>query len=125
MSNTAIIALQKASADLLYPSDSDEPFEAFTWGKANGVLTPALVQKLARVGPKEAIKQIALGDFFKNLTSDDCDDAEKYKALLQVVNEQLAGAKVFRFGDVEADIYLVGKTKEGEWAGLKTKTVET
>jgi hypothetical protein len=125
MPNTAITALQQASAGLLYPSDSDEPFETFSWGKANGNLTPAVVQKFAGVGPKEAMKQVALGDFFKNLISDDNDDAEKYKALLQVVNAQLSGVKVFRFGDVEKEIYLVGKSKEGEWAGLKTKAVET
>jgi hypothetical protein len=125
MPSTALTALQKASAGLLYPSDSDEPFEAFSWGKASGVLTPALTQKLAGVGPEETTKQVALGDFFKNLTSNDCDDADKYKALLKVVNEQLSGVKVFRFGDVEVEIYVVGKTKDGEWAGLKTKAVET
>jgi hypothetical protein len=125
MPSAALTALQKASAGLLYPSDSDEPFEAFSWGKASGSLAPAVVQKLAGAGPKEAMKQVALGDFFKNLTSDDCDNAEKYKALLKVVNEQLSGVKVFRFGDVEVEIYVVGKTKDGEWAGLKTKAVET
>jgi hypothetical protein len=125
MPSTALAALQKASAGLLYPSDSDEPFEAFSWGKASGILAPAVAQKFASAGAKEPVKQVTLGDFFKNLISDDNDDAEKYKALLKVVNEQLAGVKVFRFGDVEAEIYLVGKTKDGEWAGLKTKTVET
>jgi hypothetical protein len=125
MPSTALTALQKASAGLLYPSDSDEPFEAFSWGKANGNLAPAVVQKFAGAGTKGPAQQVTLGDFFKNLTSDDNDDAEKYKALLKVVNEQLAGVKVFRFGDVEAEIYLVGKTKDGEWAGLKTKAVET
>jgi hypothetical protein len=125
MPSAALTALQKASAGLLYPSDADEPFEAFSWGKAGGDLVPAVVQKFAGLGSGEAIKQVALGDFFKNLTSDDCDDAEKYKALLKVVNEQLSGVRVFRFGDVEVEIYLVGKTKDGEWAGLKTKSVET
>jgi hypothetical protein len=125
MPSTALAALQQASAGLLYPSDSDEPFEAFSWGKANGNLTAAVVQKFASVGPKQAMKQTALGDFFKNLISDDNDDAEKYKALLQVVNQQLTGAKVFRFGEVEKEIYLVGKSKDGEWVGLKTKAVET
>jgi hypothetical protein len=125
MPNTALIALQKASAGLLYPSDTDAPFEAFSWGKATSALTPAIARKLAGVGPKKAIQQMALADFFENLTSDDNDDADKYKALLKVVNEQLSGVKVFRFGDVELDVYLVGKTKEGEWAGLKTKSVET
>jgi hypothetical protein len=125
MPSTALTALQKASAGLLYPSETDEPFEAFSWGKATGVLTVSVVQKFAGVGSEEAIKQVALGDFFKNLTSDENDDADKYKALLKVVNEQLSGVRVFRFGDVEVEIYVVGKTKDGEWAGLKTKSVET
>jgi hypothetical protein len=125
MPNTAIIALQKASAGLLYPSDTDAPFEAFSWGKATGDLTPKTAQKLAGVGPKNAANQVTLTEFFENLTSDESDDADKYKALLKVVNEQLSGVKVYRFGDVELDIYLVGKTKEGDWAGLKTKSVET
>ncbi len=123
MPSTALTARQPASAGLLYPSDSDEPFEAFCWGKANGNLSPAVVQKFAAA--KGSMKQVALADFFKNLISADNDDAEKYKALLKVVNEQLSGVKVFRFGNVEKEIYVVGKTKEGEWTGLKTKAVET
>ena len=47
------------------------------------------------------------------------------RTLQKVVGEQLSGVKVFRFGDVDVDVYLVGTTKGGEWAGLKTKAVET
>ena len=125
MPSTALTALQTASAGLLYPSDSDAPFQAFSWGKASGDLTPAAARKLAGPGTKKPVQQMELADFFQPLTSDDNEDAEKYKALFKVVNEQLTGVKVFRFGDVELEIYLVGKTKEGEWAGLKTKSVET
>ncbi|HBI42927.1 MAG TPA: nuclease A inhibitor family protein [Planctomycetales bacterium] len=125
MQKAALIALQKASASLLYPSETDEPFEAFSWGKANGDLSAAKARELAGARPDEAVKEVTLGDFFKNLTSDEVENADKYQALLKVVNEQLSGVKVFRFGDVELAIYLVGKTKEGEWAGLKTKAVET
>ena len=53
MPSTAFTALQKASAGLLYPSDADEPFEAFSWGKANGDLTPAVVQKFAGAGQRK------------------------------------------------------------------------
>ena len=118
------VAADGPATRLLAPF-ADAPFEAFSWGKANGNLTPAIVQKLTGAGAKKPIQQMSLGDFFENLTSDENDDADKYKALLKVVNEQLSGAKVYRFGDVELDIYLVGKTKEGEWAGLKTRSVET
>ena len=125
MPPAALTALQKASEGLLYPSDTDEPFVAFSWGKAAGDLTADKVRSLAGVGPKAAVQERTLADFFKNLTADDVDDADKYKNLQKVIGEQLSGVKVFRFGDVDIDIYLVGTTKGGEWAGLKTKAVET
>src|SRR5262249_58779199 len=40
--------------------------------------------------------------------------------------EQLSGVKVYKVGEeAEKDVYLVGKTKDGQWAGLKTTVVET
>jgi hypothetical protein len=34
--------------------------------------------------------------------------------------------KVYRVGDApEKAVYIVGKTKDGKWAGLKTTLVET
>jgi hypothetical protein len=42
------------------------------------------------------------------------------------LQEQLSGIKVYKVGDeAEREIYLVGKTKNGRWAGLKTSVVET
>ena len=126
MPPAALTALQTASDGLLYPSDTDEPFVAFSWGKAAGDLTADKVRQLAGVGPKAAVQERTPTDFFKNLTSDDeVEDADKYKNLLKVIGEQLSGVKVFRFGDVEVDIYLIGATKGGDWVGLKTKAVET
>ncbi len=125
MPSTALTALQKSSQGLLYPSDTDEPFEAFAWGKAAGDLDAETVRRLAGAGAEAPVQERTLADFFKNLTDDAAPDADKYKNLQKVVGEQLSGAKVFRFGDVDVDIYVVGKTRDGNWAGLKTKAVET
>src|ERR1700676_4472571 len=121
MPPAALTVLQKASESLLYPSETDEPFVAFSWGKAAGDLTAEKVRQLAGAGPKAAVQERTLADFFKNLTDDDVEDAAKYKELQKVIGEQLSGVKVFRFGDVDVDVYLVGTTKDGEWVGLKTK----
>jgi len=118
-------ALRKASQGLLYPSDTDEPFEAFAWGKAAGDLDAETARRLAGADPVAPVQERTLAEFFANLTDDAAPDADKYKDLQQVVGEQLSGAKVFRFGDVDIDIYVVGKTRDGNWAGLKTKAVET
>ena len=45
---------------------------------------------------------------------------------MKVLQEQLSGIKVYKVGDeAEREAYLVGKTKTGRWAGLKTTVVET
>jgi hypothetical protein len=38
----------------------------------------------------------------------------------------LSGVRVYKIGDEpETDVYIVGTTKDGQWAGLKTTVVET
>jgi hypothetical protein len=39
---------------------------------------------------------------------------------------QPSDIKVYRVGDeAEKEVYILGKTKDGRWAGLKTTVVET
>jgi Nuclease A inhibitor-like protein len=43
-----------------------------------------------------------------------------------VIGAQLSGVKVYKVGDeAEKVAYVVGKTSDGDWAGLKTTVVET
>ena len=93
MQQTALTALQKASQGLLYPSDTDEPFASFTWGKAAGDLDAETVRRLAGADPKAPVQERTLAEFFKNLTDDATPDADKYKGLQKVVGEQLSDAR--------------------------------
>jgi hypothetical protein len=53
-------------------------------------------------------------------------DRPKYDGLRKAIQEQLTGVKVYKVGDEsERNVYIVGKSKEGKWAGLKTTVVET
>jgi hypothetical protein len=45
--------------------------------------------------------------------------------LAQVLKEQLSGVKVYKVGDEAEKQVVVGKTSDGQWAGLKTTVVET
>jgi hypothetical protein len=118
-------ALENTCKNLLYPSESDEPFAPISWGKAEGELTPEKVRRLAEAPRSVNVQETSLDDFFKVLTSDEVEDAAKFKALRKVIDAQLKGTRVFRLGKVNIDIYVVGMTKGGEWAGLKTKAVES
>jgi hypothetical protein len=54
------------------------------------------------------------------------EDKAQFDQLAKVLKGQLSGVKVYKVGDeAEKEVYIVGKTKDGQWAGLKTTVVET
>ena len=125
MRQELLAALKNASKGLLYPSETDAPFEPFSWGKADGDLTPEKVARLAGASAGATVEEQSLADFFKDLTADGAEHAEAFRKLQQAIGERLSGARVFRVGRVNIDVYIVGRTADGEWAGLKTQSVET
>jgi hypothetical protein len=125
MKPDVLTALQTASKGLLYPSETDEPFEPFSWGKADGDLTPQKVVQLAKAAAGAAVEEQPLADFFKYLTAEGAEHGAEFRILQQVIGQQLSGVRVFRIGAVGGGGYIVGRTAEGEWAGLKTHSVET
>ena len=50
---------------------------------------------------------------------------KKFQALVKYLKENLSGLQVFKVGDTEADVYVLGRTASGNFAGVKTKVVET
>jgi hypothetical protein len=129
MAADTVSALKKASKGLLYPSEYDAPFQTFVWKGQQGQLTKQAVRQLGKYPTSAPVEQVSLEDFFGELTAEDSgastEDAEKYRALLQVIKEQLSGVKVFRVGETKVTIYIVGRSKDGDLAGLKTTSVET
>ncbi len=70
-----------------------------------------------------AVEEMTLDDFFRAVPS---HDKAKFDKLAKVLKEQLTGVKVYKLGDEpKKDVYIVGKTEDGQWAGLKTEVVET
>ena len=41
------------------------------------------------------------------------------------LKQNLGDLKVFKVGEVNVDVYIVGKTGSGKWAGVRTAAVET
>jgi hypothetical protein len=114
--------LQKASKGLRYTSETDAPFQPFVW-KEGSELTPEHLKKQAGVAADAAVEETTLDGFFRAVPS---EDSTKFQKLAQVIKELLAGIKVYKLGDeAEKEVYIVGKTKDGRWAGLKTSVVET
>jgi hypothetical protein len=52
-------------------------------------------------------------------------DKKKLGKLANVLNENLSDQRVYKVGGIEKDVYILGKTENGQWAGYKTQVVET
>ncbi len=111
--------LRIAVDGLTYPSESDEPFEVFTWPSTT--TARFAVQTTAK---STAISEQTPGTFFDELLGD--PQADRFRALRDLLTANLEGLSVFRVRrGSELDVYLIGRASAGEWVGVKTMSVET
>lgn len=116
-----LAALRSASAGLLYPSESDAPFDVFRWeGLATNSAKEAVV---ARAGSGDPIEETSLDAFFQGLAGS--EDAARFQALRREIESSVSHPTVVRVGERKVDVYLIGRTRSGAWAGLHTTSVET
>lgn len=120
--NHFLAVLQKAAEGMRYSSETEAPLEAFLW-EDSGKLTRKHLLELAGVKVGTTVEEEPLGFFFYAVPQEDKDAFDK---LAVVLKEQLSGIKVFKIGnEAEKQAFVVGKTPDRQWAGLKTTVVET
>jgi len=127
MTITEILA--QTSQGLLMPSESEYPFEIFTW--KNVELTPEKILELTNYPPATLIEEVELDYFFRNVATEkdwhdkiQKENVAKFQNLVQVIKDNLAEFRVYRIGTIDVNVYIVGKTNDGV-AGLATKVIET
>ena len=132
MPANCLLELQAAIKGLLYTSESDSPFEIVHWKKPNAILSSADLLSFIGQSSGMPVENVGLGEFFHDLiqdqdwhSADDKKTVEQYRHLLTVLKEHLTDIRVFKVGEVEIDIYIVGRTADGDWAGIMTTAVET
>lgn len=125
--------LQAASSDLLFVSESEFPFEVFFWELPQGTeINLETIAKQTEIPTDAPIEFVDLESFFTPATMHqdwhgdfEIEIVEKYRHLVQVIQENLVDVRVVRIGKINIDVYIIGKTTGGNFAGLKTKVVET
>jgi hypothetical protein len=123
-------ALKQASEGLLYMSESDYPYEVVRWEKAP--LTEEFVRQKAAVSSDAPVEIVEFSDFY-NPDEPDPDwygeeekaEAAKFRHLMKLLVDSLTRLQIFRLGEIEIDIYILGQADGGEIVGLKTKAIET
>jgi len=113
--------LKSACANLNYPSESDEPFVVFRWNATE----PEAWKQIQFDDKLEGLAwtETSVDDFFSQL--DESEDAIKFQRLRRLLEIRLTNLRLFRFGEIEVKVYLVGLTPAGSWAGVRTISVET
>lgn len=109
---------------------------------ANTVTTPSLstiivptaddILKNTKHEAETKIEEITLDKFFYRPTKiedwfgdEEIETAQKFSALQKLIESSLQNIKVFRVGEIQIDVYIVGVDAEGNFAGLKTTAIET
>lgn len=124
--------LRQASAGLLFPSETDAPFEPFFWpADSAAALAPEDVARLSGAPADASIKKVKLETFFRDATTeedwhnaDEKAEVVRFQELVKTLKATLKDAAAFRVGETRIDVYIAGCT-EGGYAGLKTQVVET
>jgi hypothetical protein len=120
-------ALQALVADLTWMSESDYPFEVSQLPDRDAPTIEAL-----QTQHTPPVQEISLQDFFAPaIQSEDWHEeadrqqTQRFQTLLQWLEQHLSDVRVYRFGTIEIDILIIGKTEAGNWLQLSTKAIET
>ncbi len=125
--------IETLTADLMYPSESDEKIEYFEMEfSTTQKLSTADFRMFNGIKPETVITELSFDDFFKPLIKieDWFGDEEKKWAqyslkLKNLLSEKAKDFQIFKVGTVEIEVFLFGKAEECKWVGLKTKVIET
>jgi len=121
--------LQKATADLWYPSEIDAPLSVVFWPVDqldNDTLKQLLSsesESVNRQPPEQFFQPIFSNPFWR--TSQVEHLAQRYEALQCLVYDTLDNLYTYRIGTVEVSLYLIGQHSSGGYVGLCTTVVET
>ena len=123
--------LREASAGLLFMSESDYPFEVVLW-EGRSEISPEFLRQLTYEASDAAVQTQAVEEFFRVAASEaewrgakELVEAKRYQAIIKLLKENLSELKVYRVGQTNIPVYIVGKSLSGNWLGLATRVVET
>jgi Nuclease A inhibitor-like protein len=120
-------ALQALVADLTWMSESDYPFEVSQLPDRDAPTIEVLQTEHA-----PPVEEISLQDFFAPAVQPedwheeaDRQRTQRFQTLLQWLEQYLSDVRVYRFGTIEIDILIIGRTEAGTWLKLSTRAIET
>lgn len=124
LDSAALMAeLQSACEGLLFPSEADYPLVPFCWQLPD--LSREAICQQAGYNQSIEIAQQGLPQFFSRVTQGRTPIAQRYRDLVDILQAHLMGITVYRLGEVEIAVYIIGQALDGTYVGLTTTVIET
>lgn len=96
-------------------SESDYPFETINWG--TNEITEEFLLGVPSEQPGGPLEEQNFDTFYQKYGS-------RYP-VLDVFKNNLKDVKVYRVGRINIGVHIVGRSPEGNWLGLSTRSIET
>jgi hypothetical protein len=124
--------LGRAAEGLWYMSESDYPLVPV---RVEGPDEPshARLRELAGAGADARVETGGLEDFFADSAavrmpvegSGEPARAASFRGVVRALEQNLSDLRVYRVGEVNIPVYVLGRGRSGDWLGLSTRVVET
>jgi Nuclease A inhibitor-like protein len=130
--STLIDSFKEAVDGLYYMSETDCPFEVLLWPQEQFAATPEKLRETLGKPQDSPVEERSLEAFLGRLAQEqDWQNeaeraiAQRFKTLLELITQNLTDTKVYRIGEIQIDIYIVGRATSGNWIVVMTQAVET
>jgi hypothetical protein len=128
--DTLATDLGMETEDLLYPSESDYPFETIDLEdpQGTGAITPAHLLALLALDPQTRTETRTVDALFANLLVG--PEGARYQVVLDTLKDELTDLAVIQIipaapSAAQIRVYVVGRTPCAEVAGISTISIET
>ena len=127
-----IAELERAAAGLLFRSEADHPLRPFVWPGDEPFSLERLLE-LRNYPPGTPVETFDVAQFFRHAVAAPAEphdpaahrSARRFRALVSTLKKNLEAITVYKIGEIEIDVYIIGRTCDGRYVGLSTKVVET
>lgn len=123
--------IKKAVKGLSYMSETDAAFQPFVGRQADAVTGEILLSQIGKSNDTP-VEERNFEEFFARLTGiqdwfgdEEKQTAQKFSDLKNLLQNNLKNLKVFKVGQINLDIYVVGLDAQSLLTGVKTEAVET
>jgi len=126
-----ITQLELSCKDLQWYSEAEYPLRVLYWRDLDN-FTPSYLLERHNYPEDTKIAIKELNTFFSSVTKQEPWhnqaeqlEVQRYRQLKDLLDEHLTELKVYLLGEVEIDVYILGKTLSQAIAGIETKIVRT